>query len=200
MQLRKTANQYEKSCLTRLLFFRKKEWEALKIIAIGTTNQAKVAAVRSVFSSEHYTLVPTDVPSDVSVQPLSDHETRQGAINRAKHALQKENADIGIGLEGGVMEIDGELWLCNWGALADRDGTVITAGGARIPLPFEVAKGIRAGRELGDVMAEYTGERNIRHKEGAIGVFTNGYVDRAGMFRHIVQLLVGQYEFFCQNH
>lgn len=85
------------------------------------------------------------------------------------------------------------------GALVDRDGTVITAGGARIPLPLEVANEIRAGRELGDVMAQYTGERNIRHKEGAIGVFTNGHVDRAGMFHHIVQLLAGQYEFFCQN-
>jgi inosine/xanthosine triphosphatase len=199
MPLRKIVKQCEKSCQTRLLFFHKKEWKTLKIVAIGTTNQAKIAAVKAIFSSEQYALVPTNVPSNVSAQPLSDHETRQGAINRAKHALQKENADIGIGLEGGVMEIDGELWLCNWGALADRDGTVITAGGARILLPFEVAEGIRKGRELGDVMAEYTGKRNIRHKEGAIGVFTNGYVDRAGMFRHIVQLLAGQYEFFCQN-
>ncbi|OAT74194.1 DUF84 family protein [Parageobacillus thermoglucosidasius] len=171
----------------------------MKIVAIGTTNQAKIAAVKAIFSSGQYALVPTNVPSDVSAQPLSDRETRQGAMNRAKHALEKENADIGIGLEGGVMEIDGELWLCNWGALVDRDGTVITAGGARIPLPLEVANEIRAGRELGDVMAQYTGERNIRHKEGAIGVFTNGHVDRAGMFHHIVQLLAGQYEFFCQN-
>ncbi|WP_420768809.1 DUF84 family protein [Parageobacillus thermoglucosidasius] len=171
----------------------------MKRIAIGTTNPAKIMAVKSVFSSEQYALVPTDVPSDVSAQPLSDRETRQGAMNRAKHALTKENADIGIGLEGGVMEIDGELWLCNWGALVDRDGTVITAGGARIPLPLEVAGEIRSGRELGDVMAQYTGKRNIRRHEGAIGVFTNGYVDRSVMFCHIVQLLAGQYEFFCQN-
>jgi inosine/xanthosine triphosphatase len=171
----------------------------LEIIAIGTTNQAKVAAVRGVFVPDRYTLIPTNVPSGVSAQPLSDKETRQGAINRAKHALEKEQADIGIGLEGGVMEIDGELWLCNWGALVDRGGTVITASGARIPLPAEVAEGIRDGRELGDVMVEYTGKRNIRHQEGAIGVFTNNHVDRAGMFRHIVLLLAGQYEFFCQN-
>lgn len=81
----------------------------MKIVAIGTTNQAKIAAVKAIFSSEQYALVPTNVPSDVSAQPLSDRETRQGAMNRAKHALEKENADIGIGLEGGVMEIDGEL-------------------------------------------------------------------------------------------
>jgi inosine/xanthosine triphosphatase len=170
----------------------------LEIIAIGTTNQAKVAAVRNVFASDRYTLIPTNVPSGVSAQPLSDAETRQGAINRAKRALEKERADIGIGLEGGVMEIGEELWLCNWGALVDRNGIVITAGGARIPLPVEVAEGIRDGRELGDVMAEYTGNRNIRHHEGAIGIFTNGYVDRAGMFGHIVQLLAGQYEFFVK--
>jgi len=131
----------------------------MKRIAIGTTNPAKIMAVKSVFSSEQYALVPTDVPSDVSAQPLSDRETRQGAMNRAKHALTKENADIGIGLEGGVMEIDGELWLCNWGALVDRDGTVITAGGARIPLPLEVAgKSVLAGSLA-------TSWRNIQEKE-----------------------------------
>jgi inosine/xanthosine triphosphatase len=167
----------------------------MKKIAIGTMNPAKVSAVQAVFSAENYILVPTTVSSNVAAQPFSDEETLTGAINRAKNALKKENADIGIGLEGGVVEMNKRLWVCNWGALVDKDGIVVSAGGARIPLPPEAAQGVRDGKELGDVMDEYTGMRNIRKKEGAVGVFTNGYINRAEMFTHIVKLLAGQYEF-----
>ena len=54
------------------------------------------------------------VPSGVSAQPFSDEETMQGAINRAKRALE-EGAPIGIGLEGGVMKRS-TVYLCVTGA------------------------------------------------------------------------------------
>ncbi|WP_236687384.1 DUF84 family protein, partial [Geobacillus sp. ZGt-1] len=73
------------------------------------------------------------------------------------------------------------------------------AAGARLALPPDVGTGIEAGRELGDVMEAYTGRRNVRRKEGAVGVLTNGRVDRSAMFSHIVELLAGQYEWLCQN-
>ncbi|ABO68069.1 MULTISPECIES: DUF84 family protein [Geobacillus] len=171
----------------------------MKTIAVGTKNEAKVAAVRAVFGGSQWRIVPIDVPSGVSAQPLSDEETRRGAIQRAKRALEAAEAEIGIGLEGGVMNMDGQWWLCNWGALVDRNGITVAAGGARLALPPDIGAGLEAGRELGELMEEYTGRRNIRTKEGAVGVFTNGRIDRAAMFSHIVQLLVGQYELFCQN-
>ncbi|MED4360709.1 DUF84 family protein, partial [Geobacillus stearothermophilus] len=58
----------------------------MKTVAVGTKNEAKVAAVRAVFAAPSWRLVPLDVPSGVSVQPLSDEETRLGAMNRAKRA------------------------------------------------------------------------------------------------------------------
>ena len=54
---------------------------------------------------------------------LSDEETMQGAINRAKRALEEGEAPIGIGLEG-VMKTEHGLFMCNWGALATMDGKV----------------------------------------------------------------------------
>jgi inosine/xanthosine triphosphatase len=168
-------------------------------VAIGTLNPAKVQAVKSVFSSKAYVFVETDVPSDVAEQPFSDEETLKGAINRAKNALEKENADIGIGLEGGVVQTNQGLWLCNWGALVARNGMIVTAGGARIPLPKEVTEGVMSGKELGDVMDRYTGKKDVRKNEGAIGIFTNGFVNRTEMFSHVVKLLAGQYE-FQTNH
>lgn len=163
------------------------------VIAVGTTNRAKVAAVAAVFTKEQ--VVPVEVDSGVAAQPFSDEETRTGAVHRAKEACVKIKADIGIGLEGGVVERNGTLWVCNWGALVDSAGTVITASGARFPLPPEVANDVLQGKELGEAMNEYTGKEDIRQNEGAVGILTNGRISRADMYAHIVQLLVGQYEF-----
>lgn len=162
-------------------------------VAIGTKNPTKVNAVKSAFNDQDVTYLPTSVPSGVSSQPFSDIETIEGAINRAMLSRSKEHADIGVGLEGGVIETSKGLFLCNWGSIYDGENEPIIAGGARILLPTQVAEGVRSGRELGDVMDEYTTLRNVRHNEGAIGVFTNGLVNRTEMFTHLARLLVGQY-------
>ena len=80
-------------------------------ILIGTHNRAKTKAVQAI-SSIYYPNAKfenIEVPSLVSDQPLSQEETRQGAINRAKHLMEDTDALFGIGLEGGVQEIDGQM-------------------------------------------------------------------------------------------
>lgn len=163
-------------------------------IAVGTLNQAKVKAVENVFPDAE--VISCDVSSNVSKQPFSDEETIRGAINRAKNALRKINADLGIGLEGGVTETAYGLMLCNWGALVLRGGDEpIIAGGARILLPPAVAARLRKGQELGSVMDDFCKRENIRIHEGAIGIFTNGEIDRSGMYTHIVKMLKGQSDY-----
>lgn len=166
-------------------------------VAIGTLNRAKTKAVRNVINTyfNDVEFQEVKVPSDVSEQPFSDEETRQGAINRAINTLNQTGADLNFGLEGGVREIDGVMYCCNWGAVALKNGQVISVAGAQFILPEEIAEQLRAGKELGPVMDEYTKEQDIRHQKGAIGVFTAGLVDRVEMFEHIVTLLVGQYLF-----
>lgn len=171
--------------------------ETLKV-GVGSTNQAKIDAVTSVFSNPKYNVQSFSVPSSVSSQPFSEEETKKGAIHRAIAVLEK-GGTIGIGLEGGVVPMDDGLYVCNWGALKTVTGEVITAGGAKIRLPKEIANELYEGKELGEVMEYYTNKKGIRQKEGAIGVFTAGYVDRANLFRHIVQLLYGQYRFLMNS-
>lgn len=165
-------------------------------IIIGTTNKAKTKAVETICRPYYpdASFVNKEVDSFVSAQPLSNEETRQGAINRAKQLIGQEDTLFGIGLEGGVQEIDGALYMCNWGALVTNSGEVFTAMGAGIPLPNEIAEKLRAGAELGPVMDVYTNRKGIRHAEGAIGVFTDGLITRSMMFEHIMSLLIGQYE------
>lgn len=165
-------------------------------IAVGTTNPAKVEAVKAGFQGIEAVFSPVSVPSGVADQPFSDEETIMGAVNRAQSSLAEAGAEIGIGLEGGVTETPAGLFLCNWGALADETGSTIVAGGARILLPEAVANAVRSGSELGIVMAEYTKKLDVSKKEGAIGVFTDGLITRRDMFSHIVKLLAGQYNFW----
>lgn len=166
-------------------------------VAIGTHNRAKLKAVQNVVNTyfDDIEFLEVDVPSNVSSQPFSDEETRQGAINRALNTLEATGAELNFGLEGGVREIDGIMYCCNWGALALKNGQVLTAAGAQFMLPEEIAKKLRAGKELGPIMDEYTNEKDTRHHKGAIGVLTANLVDRKEMFEHIVTLLIGQYFF-----
>lgn len=167
----------------------------MKII-IGTQNIAKIDAIQKAFSSyinSESEFISLDVESLVSAQPISDDETLRGAVNRAKNALNQQQGHAAIGLEGGVKWVNHQLYLCNWGALVTAEGEVFTASGAGVPLPVEIAEGIKEGKELGPLMDNYTNRQGIRHKEGAIGVFTNGMVTRSQMFEHIVVQLIGQW-------
>lgn len=168
----------------------------MKII-IGSKNPAKVLAVKLGFSHYNHAIFNAiDVPTGVNNQPFSDEETIKGAINRAFNAMQSGEGDLGIGLEGGIVQTEYGLFLCNWGALVVRDlPHPIIGGGARIPLPTEICEQLLEGKELGPVMESYTKNNNVRTQEGAIGIFTNGQIVRSDMFLHVVKLLVGQLEF-----
>ncbi|MFK3938285.1 DUF84 family protein [Alkalihalobacillus sp. NPDC078783] len=164
------------------------------IVAIGTKNPAKVHAVKETLLSEPITFVSVEVPSGVSCQPFSDDETRLGALNRAKAALVDTDADLAIGLEGGVSETDtGALMLCNWGVLVDKKGSTWEASGLRIPVPTDVSDELLKGQELGTIMNERANEEGTNTREGAVGAFTLNRISRKEMFSHIVKALYGQY-------
>lgn len=159
-------------------------------IVVGSLNQTKVNAVTALFKDAH--VLSETVPSYVSAQPIGDEETKDGAMNRAQNAANLYPGSYGIGLEGGVMFLQEKLYLCNWGALATPQGKIYTASGARIQLPDEFIEPLTNGKELSEVMDDFTQKQGIRHHEGAIGIFTNGEILRHEMFSHVVALLKGQ--------
>lgn len=162
-------------------------------IGIGSSNPAKIKAADPFLAYfKEAELLSYSSDSLVSAQPFSDEETKEGAINRAKDCV-KQGASIGLGFEGGVMEMEDGMYLCNWGAVADKDGNVFSAAGARILLPHSIVEGLKQGQELGTLMGEFTQDPDIRKKDGAIGVFTSGMLTRSEMFLHISTILLGQY-------
>lgn len=164
-------------------------------VIIGTKNKAKIKAVTNV--CEHYLenvhIASIACPSGVSEQPIGNEETRQGAINRALKTLSCKVGDIGVGLEGGVMYVGKDMYLCNWGAIVIKGGPTLTAAGAQIPLSENIRKEIESGQELGPVIDRVFKQQGIRHSEGAMGIFTNGTISRVKLFEHIMALLIGQY-------
>lgn len=162
----------------------------METIIVGSLNQTKVEAVKTVFSDMSVKAIRA--PSNVLSQPIGNEMTRMGALNRARFAIENENSHYGIGFEGGVVFISGELYLCNWGALVTRDGEVFTASGFYIPLPDEFIEPIMSGEELGSLIEAYSKHQVSRTNEGAIGLFTNELIVRKDIYDHIATLLKGQ--------
>ena len=163
----------------------------MKVI-IGSHNKAKIKAVRRAFKD--HLIYRVDSPSNVSKQPTTDEETLSGAMNRTLYCHNQYPNDISIGLEGGVMLINGDLYLCNWGVLMSPLTKTITASGARIKLPQSFKSDLFAGVELSELIDAYSNKHDTRQSEGAIGIFTEGIIDRIAMFEHVALLLKGQYE------
>lgn len=158
--------------------------------AIGSTNPAKVAAVREALAhlAPACDVTAIAVPSGVGSQPFGDAATRAGALERARKALVASGADIAFGLEGGV-ELDGELvWLLSWVAAIDPAGREGFASGLRMLLPPSLAAGLRAGTELGTLVDGLFGVEDSKTASGAIGLLTDGAVSRTDAFADLVAM------------
>ena len=97
-------------------------------IVVGTENPAKVASIQLALAKlsktnqvfEDATVTGCKVDSRVASQPLSESETMQGSINRARCALQcYPNATYAIGVESGIETINGLHFEAGWVSVID---------------------------------------------------------------------------------
>ena len=160
-----------------------------RLVAVGSTNPVKGAAVRAVLSRLVLAarVEAVAVPSGVPDQPFGDDETIRGAVARARAARERLDADFGCGIEGGVVEMpDGTMRTCAWAAVVSRDGSHGVGGSLAMPLPDSVATLIRGGIELGHAMDQLTGQTKTKHGAGAVGILTQGLVDRQQAYEVLV--------------
>lgn len=158
-------------------------------IAVGSGNPVKRDAVAEALSTA--TVESVAVESGVSEQPWGDDETIEGAKNRAERALGDDH-DLGVGLEGGVAERDGTLFLIMWAAATDGNRVEI-GGGPRVRLPADVAARLHAGEELGPVMDDLLDTSGVAEDQGAAGVLTDGVTDRTEALRTAVAGALGPF-------
>ena len=164
-------------------------------IAIGSTNPVKCNAVRGVLSSlfPEADYIAIEVPSGVADQPWGDLETRTGAVNRARAALRQTNADLAVGLEGGVQEIEYGLFTTAWCAIVDSSGRLGIGGNACVMLPPAVSDLMRQEHELGPAMDRLVNRHNTKHQNGAIGILTDNLETRQTAYETIVRLALAPF-------
>lgn len=161
----------------------------IRSVAVGSTNPVKIAAVRAVISrvAPSAAVEGIAVASGVPDQPRGDDETIRGARTRAAAARQRLGADLGVGLEGGVVEeSDGSMRTCAWAVVVSGDGRVGTGGSLAMPLPPAVADAVRQGAELGHAMDAVTGLHDTKRGQGAVGILTAGLIDRQRAYESLI--------------
>ncbi len=163
-------------------------------IVVGSTNPVKVAAAKAVFGQLVPDVQVLSVAAELSVpnQPWGDEQTQAGAINRARELLMA-GTDYGVGFEGGVIELPYGLMTCAWCAVVDASGAVGLGGGVNCLLPPSVADAVRAGKELGPAMDALTGDKDTKEGPGAVGILTNGLIDRQQAYEQILAMALARF-------
>jgi inosine/xanthosine triphosphatase len=164
-------------------------------VAVGSTNPVKIAAVRAVLerAGVNARIEGVEVASGVSEQPVGDAETIRGATQRARAALDATDADLAVGLEGGVVEEGDGMRTCAWASVVARDGRVGVGGSLAMMLPDRVAALVRDGVELGHAMDRVTGAHDTKRGVGAVGILTAGLVDRQRAYESLVAYALARF-------
>mmetsp|Transcript_61627 Transcript_61627/g.156655 ORF Transcript_61627/g.156655 Transcript_61627/m.156655 type:complete len:199 (+) Transcript_61627:77-673(+) len=169
----------------------------MSVLAVGTTNPGKVAAVKTAIGAyahlAAFQVMPAKVASGVSDQPMTLDETTQGAKNRAtavRHAV--EGASLGIGMESGLFQSDGKLFdVC---ACAIDDGEQCHVGySCAWELPTEVAKKVlNEGMNLTDAFnaCDICNDPNIGDKGGVLAIMSGNRVTRPDYTVQSIQMAI----------
>lgn len=169
------------------------------IIALGSDRAAKIMAVRAAVARiatidarwNDALVTARAVETDAPTMPLTDWELMHGARGRAmavRDELRKEgaHADVYVGLEGGFhsVSVDDEwhTFLRGW-VYAMNDERGYFGATPSVSVPASIADMVIDGkRELGVVIDEVAGERDVRSRQGAWGVLSRDLLTRSMSF------------------
>ena len=156
---------------------------ALKV-AVGSTNKVKVDAVRNIFTQAFGLVEVVSVEADhgVEKQPMEER-VLEGAIRRAKVAIEKARGDFGVGIEAGLFHnrlLDRRLDI-QYCAIVDASGKLTVGHGPGFEYPPQVIDAVLKGGTVGDTMSKITGIEKIGHKMGSIGYLSDGMIDRTSL-------------------
>jgi inosine/xanthosine triphosphatase len=176
-----------------------KQSPPVKTIALGSDRAAKIMAVRASIARvaeidaawAAAKVVARPVTTNAPAMPLTDWELMQGARARALAVLeilvgQKLETDLYVGLEGGFhsISLDGEwhTFLRGWAFVTDGERGSFGATPS-ISVPEAIRKNVIEGkRELGLVIDEVAGTRDVRSRQGAWGILSRDLITRSLSF------------------
>ena len=161
-------------------------------IVLASTNPVKkkatLSAFRAMFPEAQFEIETINVTSGVSDQPKTSAETLAGARNRVENVRKiKPAADFWVGIEGGVDEMDSELYSFAWIVIESAELSGKSRTGTFF-LPNKITELIHQGKELGEADDIVFKQQNSKQKNGAIGLLTHNVVTRVSLYRHAIIL------------
>jgi inosine/xanthosine triphosphatase len=168
-------------------------------IALGSDRAAKIMSVRAAIARvaeldpawRTAKVIPRPVKTDAPAMPLNDWQLMSGARKRALAVRdilieQKLEADLYVGLEGGFhsISLEGEwrTFLRGWAFVTDGERSSFGMSPS-IEVPEAIVQQVIQGkRELGIVIDEVAGARDVRSKQGAWGVLSRDLLTRSMSF------------------
>ena len=151
---------------------------------------ARIATIDPEWGDAH--VVARQVETGVPPMPLTDWQLMQGARERAfavRESLKNRRleADVYVGLEGGFhsISVDGEwhTFLRGWAYATDGGSKSAFGAAPSITVPPQIVKNVVQGRrELGLVIDEVAGARDVRSRQGAWGILSRDLVTRSMSF------------------
>ncbi|BCV39654.1 MULTISPECIES: inosine/xanthosine triphosphatase [Shewanella] len=160
-------------------------------IVVGSTNPVKLKAaenaVRALHPDAEIHCQAMKAPSGVAEQPMTDADTRQGAINRVEWCKANADADYYLAMEGGVDNFPQGPATFAYVVIATKKRLCVGRS-AHLPLPPKVYAALKAGEELGDVMDSLFNTVNVKQAGGAIGLLTQGHATRESIYHSALLL------------
>ena len=151
-------------------------------IAVGSERAAKQEGVRKAFAHYYkdFEVIGIACDSGVSDQPMSDDETIDGAVNRARAAL--EHGDLGVGIEAGIKpvrhSINGYL-NTTWCAIVDKNNFLTVGSAPDFEYPKKIVEEALAGTEVSASAARlFNVEESALKESGVVGELTKGVCPR----------------------
>ncbi len=165
-------------------------------ILVGSRNPVKINAIQTafsqVFADEHIECVAVDAPSGVADQPMTADETRAGALHRINYCKAHYQADFYAAIEGGVHNFEDGPATFAYIVLANQQQLSVSRS-TQLPLPPVVYQALLAGKELGVIMDELFKTQNVKQKQGAIGLLTQGQASRESVYTQAVILALAPF-------
>ncbi|MEX2591621.1 MAG: inosine/xanthosine triphosphatase [Anditalea sp.] len=162
------------------------------LVITGSRNPVKIKCIEEAFHmtfEKSFMVQGLNVGSGVGKQPLGDTETYTGAYNRASNSkIAFPEADYWVGIEGGTEEIGEDLTTYAWIVIMDKNGKVGQAKTATFFLPKVISNLVKGGMELGEADDQVFNRVNSKQGNGAVGILTNGTVNRKDLYKQAVIL------------
>jgi inosine/xanthosine triphosphatase len=166
-------------------------------IGLASKNPTKVEAVRTaatnVLWGKKAEFSYAKIPSGVDDQPMNIEDTHLGAKNRAETLLEVNPAvDVAVGLEGGIVEVNGHFIDIGVAYVLGRTGIYGIALSQGHEVPEDVMELIHQDKEMSTAVEELYGTNTVNDRDCS-GVITGGYLTAAEFYRQPTELALNDY-------